>query len=137
LEAALASSTQPLNVFLPVDTPLLPPSFLTWILRRAEITGAVITMPRIGGKPQPLCAVYHRSLLPLFTASLLAGHYKVIDMIAAAAEGRVVDIFDTERVASADPALCNGSTVPPYRWFHNCNTPEDMALLQNALILDQ
>jgi molybdopterin-guanine dinucleotide biosynthesis protein A len=36
IEAALAASTQPLNVFLPVDTPLLPAHFLLWMLERAE-----------------------------------------------------------------------------------------------------
>ena len=73
IEAALAASTMPLNVFLPVDMPLLPAQFLLWMLRRAEITGAVVTVPRINGWPQPLCAVYHRQLLDHITASLLAG----------------------------------------------------------------
>jgi molybdopterin-guanine dinucleotide biosynthesis protein A len=137
MEAALGSSTHPLNVFLPVDLPLLPACFLAWMLMRAEITGAVITVPRIGGELQPLCAVYHRSLLDFFTASLLAGNYKVVAAITAAAGDRVVDIFDTERVVSANPALLNGSLVPPHRWFHNCNTPEDLTFLRNALVLDQ
>ena len=60
IEAALAASRQPLNVFLPVDTPLLPAQFLVWMVRRAEITGALVTVPCINGWPQPLCAVYHR-----------------------------------------------------------------------------
>jgi molybdenum cofactor guanylyltransferase len=137
MEAALASSTHSLNVFLPVDLPLLPPSFLAWMLLRAETTGAVVTVPRIGGELQPLCAVYHRSLLDLFTASLRDGNYKVIAAITAAAVGRAIDIFDTERVASANPALFNCSFVPPHRWFHNCNTPEDLTFLRNALVLDQ
>jgi molybdopterin-guanine dinucleotide biosynthesis protein A len=137
MEAALASSTHSFNVFLPIDMPLLPPSFLAWMLVRAETTGAVITVPRIAGELQPLCAVYHRSLLDLFTASLLAGNHKVVAAITAAADGRAIDIFDTERVASANPALLERSPFPPRRWFHNCNTPEDMALLRNALVLDQ
>jgi molybdenum cofactor guanylyltransferase len=49
IEAALAASACPLNVFLPVDVPLLPPHFLLWMLRRAEITGALVTVPCIGG----------------------------------------------------------------------------------------
>jgi molybdopterin-guanine dinucleotide biosynthesis protein A len=40
IEAALAATTQPLNLFLPVDIPLLPARFLNWMLQRAEITGA-------------------------------------------------------------------------------------------------
>jgi molybdenum cofactor guanylyltransferase len=137
IEAAMAASTQPLNVFLGVDTPLLPARLLAWMLLRAETTGAHITIPRIAGRPQPLCAVYHRELLRQITVSLLAGNYKVITVMTAAAEGQAVDVFDMERVASANPELLDGSPLPLYRWFHNCNTPEDMAASGNALVLNQ
>ena len=63
IEAALAASKQALNVFLPVDMPQLPPDFLLWMLRRAQVTGAPVTVGRINGLPQPLCAVYHKHLL--------------------------------------------------------------------------
>ena len=85
IEAALAASTRPLNVFLPVDLPLLPAHFLLWMLQRAETTGAVMTVPRMNGWPQPLCAVYHRDLLGHITASLRAGDYKVMPVMTAAA----------------------------------------------------
>jgi molybdenum cofactor guanylyltransferase len=137
IEAALAASTQPLNVFLGVDLPLLPARFLTWMLLRAETTGALITIPRIAGRPQPLCAVYHRDLLTHVTASLLAGSYKVIAVMTAAAHGQAIDVFDTERVASVNPELLSWSSLPLYRWFYNCNTPEDMAGIGNALVLTQ
>ena len=78
IEAALAASKQALNLFLPVDMPLLPARFLSWMLLRAEITGALATVPRFNGQPQPLCAVYHRDLLGPITAALLAGNYKVM-----------------------------------------------------------
>lgn len=138
IEAALAASTMPLNVFLPVDMPLLPGQFLLWMLRRAEITGAVVTVPRINGWPQPLCAVYHRQLLDHITASLLAGEYKVMPVVTASApRHRAIDVFDVELVASANPELLALSRLPLYRWFHNCNTPEDMAGVGNALVLSQ
>jgi molybdenum cofactor guanylyltransferase len=136
IEAALAASSQPLNLFLPVDMPLLPPRFLHWMLLRAEITGALVTVPRINGQPQPLCAVYHRDLLRPITASLLAGDYKVMSVVSAAAgQSQTVDVFDTERLASTDPELLGFSPLPLYRWFHNCNRPEDMP--GNALVLSQ
>jgi molybdopterin-guanine dinucleotide biosynthesis protein A len=136
IEAALAASTRPLNVFLPLDMPLLPAKFLVWMLRRAQITGAVVTVPRIIGRPQPLCAVYHRELLGSITTSLLAGNYKVMQVVCSAAT-KPVDIFDVELVASADPEMFAFSPLPAYRWFHNCNTPEDMAGIENALVLTQ
>ena len=136
IEAALAASTQALNVFLPVDMPLLPPGFLLWILRRAQITGALMTVGRINGLPQPLCAVYHKHLLRPHHRSLLAGDYKVMPVVTAAAtEHGNIDLFDVERVDSAQPF--DFSPLPLYRWFHNCNTPGDMAGIENALVLTQ
>jgi molybdopterin-guanine dinucleotide biosynthesis protein A len=138
IEASLAASTQALNIFLPVDMPLLPAQFLLWMLRRAEITGALVTLPRCNGRPHPLCAVYHQHLLSAVTASLLAGNYKVMPVVVAAAAGSgSLDVFDVELVASTQPGLLALSPLPLYRWFHNCNTPEDMAGIRNALVLTQ
>jgi molybdenum cofactor guanylyltransferase len=136
IEAALDATTRPLNLFLPVDMPLIPARFLDWMVQRAEITGAWVTVPRINGSPQPLCAVYHRDLLRPITASLLAGDYKVMPVVSAAAgDSQAIDVFDTERLAST--SLPGFSPLPLYRWFHNCNLPEDMAGLGNALVLSQ
>jgi len=85
IEAALAASSRSLNVFLPIDMPLLPAKFMVWMLRRAQITGAMLTLPRINARPQPLCAVYHRELLGPITRSLLAGDYKVMRVVCSAA----------------------------------------------------
>jgi molybdopterin-guanine dinucleotide biosynthesis protein A len=138
IEAALAATTKGLNLFLPVDMPLLPARFLHWMLLRAEITGALMTVPCINGWPQPLCAVYHRDLLGPITASLLGGNFKVMpEVTAAAGQSQAVDVFDTERLASSHPELLGFSPLPLYRWFHNCNLPEDMAGIGNALVLSQ
>jgi molybdopterin-guanine dinucleotide biosynthesis protein A len=108
------------------------------MLQRAEITGAWVTVPRINGFPQPLCAVYHRDLLRPITAALLAGNYKVMPVITAAAgDSQAVDVFDSERLASTQSDLLAFSPLPLYRWFHNCNQPEDMAGIGNALVLSQ
>jgi molybdopterin-guanine dinucleotide biosynthesis protein A len=146
IEAALAASSRPLNVFLPVDVPLLPAQFLLWMLQRAETTGALVTVPRINGRPQALCAVYHRDLLGHISASLAAGDYKVMSVVMAAAgplsqsagfPSRSIDVFDVELLASANAQLLAFSPLPLYRWFHNCNTPVDMAAMGNALVLTQ
>lgn len=141
IEAALAASAQPLNVFMPVDMPLMPPHFLLWMLQRAAITGALVTVPRINGRPQPLCAVYHRDLLDHLTAMLLTGEHKVIRAVTGAARAQSpahnIDIFDAELVASTQAQMGAFSPLPLYRWFHNCNTPEDMADIGNALVLTQ
>jgi molybdopterin-guanine dinucleotide biosynthesis protein A len=138
IEAALTASSRPLNVFVPLDMPLLPAKFLVWMLYRAQITGAMATVPRINGRPQPLCAVYHRDLLGPITTSLLAGDYKVMRVVSSAApQTDSIDIFDVELVSSADAEMLAFSPLPAFRWFHNCNTPEDIAGIENALFLTQ
>jgi molybdenum cofactor guanylyltransferase len=119
IEAALAASHSTFNVFLPVDMPLLPATFLTWMLQRAQITGSLATIPRINGQPQPLCAVYQRDLLPSISSALSRGDYKVMPAVGQA------DLFDVEMLASTSLEIA----TPVYRWFHNCNTPEDALVL--------
>jgi molybdenum cofactor guanylyltransferase len=137
IEAALAATSQPLNVFLPVDVPRLPAPFLAWMLRRAGSTGALVTVPRFNGLAQPLCAVYHQNLLGGVSASLAAGNYKVMAVVTAAAlrltSSEAIDVFDVELLSSTDAEFLSFSSLPLYRWFHNCNTPEDI----NALVLSE
>lgn len=137
IEAALLATAQPLNLFLPVDLPLLPPQFLHWMVHRAELTGALATIPRVNGRPQPLSAVYHRDLLPGITRSLTTNNYKVLSSITASANTHQIDIFDLEHLASVNPQWHTWSPTLIHRWFHNCNTPEDLSALENALVLTQ
>jgi molybdenum cofactor guanylyltransferase len=135
IEAALAATNQNLNIFLPVDMPLVPPSFLTWMLHRAQTTAAFATIPRINGLAQPLCAIYHRHLLEPVSAALAEGDWKVMPTIHAAAGPGGIDLFDVERVVSSDFTMAAFSPLPLYRWFHNCNSPGDMTGLEDALVL--
>jgi molybdenum cofactor guanylyltransferase len=128
METALARSEAALVMVLGVDLPLLPTEFLAWILERALTTGAVVTMPRLLGKPQPLCAVYRRELLPGLSAALEAGDYKVMDMVERAA-GKL-DCFDAERVAATGAWR---SAMPTHQQFMNCNTPAELKVAQRLL----
>jgi hypothetical protein len=77
-------------------------------------------------------------LLGSITRSLITGDYKVMRVVCAAAPRTdSIDIFDVEQVSSADPGMLAFSPLPAYRWFHNCNRPEDMAGIENALVLSQ
>ncbi|HEY4045875.1 MAG TPA: molybdenum cofactor guanylyltransferase [Acidobacteriaceae bacterium] len=134
IEAALTATCEPLNLFLPIDMPLVPAAFLSWILLRAEVTGAIATLPRAGGAVQPLCAVYHRDLLTQVTRSLLAGDYKVTRVLELAfgedAGMQRVDAFDIELLVTTYPALAGESVIPAHRWFENCNSPQDLEAVE-------
>ena len=125
IEAALAVSSTELNLFLPVDLPLLPSAFLRWLAARAEVSQAVATIPVVADRPQPLCAVYSRRLLEGIRRCLAAGDRKVMSGIRAAADSlsEPIDRFDVETVASTLGAEWPASPVKD--WFRNVNTPAD------------
>ncbi|MGI8770449.1 MAG: molybdenum cofactor guanylyltransferase [Acidobacteriaceae bacterium] len=131
IEAALRASDAPRNLCVAVDLPLLPAPWLGYLMERAELTGAAATIPYAGGRPQPLCAVYRRELLPFLSAALAAGDYKVMRVIEAAAlalNGEwAIDRFDCERIW---PALRGDEPLAPVgEAFLNCNTPQDLELV--------
>jgi molybdopterin-guanine dinucleotide biosynthesis protein A len=136
IDAALAISDARLNLFQPVDLPWLPTDLLAWMVERAESTESLATIPRLQGRLQPLCAVYHREFWPYARAALMTGNFKVMDAVnsAAIAKGFRIDCFDVENIATAlgwrQPNLL-------HRWFDNLNTPADLekaALEQSASI---
>jgi len=138
--SSLAASDQDLNLFLPVDLPLLPIEFLRWMAARAEQTAALATIPRLQGRPQPLCAVYHRALLSHAQAALAVGDAKVTRAVerASAATGSAIDAFDIEAIAaSLTPASAWPETPSVHRWFQNLNTPGDLekAALEESTII--
>ncbi len=125
METALTKSEAPLVLIVGVDLPLLEVEFLAWMLRRASTTGAMATIPRLGGEPQPLCAVYRRELLDGVTGALETGDYKVMVAVERAAAGGRLDSFDVERLAATGAWR---STRATHWQFMNCNTPEELTL---------
>ena len=130
METALARSEAALVMVLGVDLPLLPTEFLAWMLRRPSITGATATIPRLLGKPQPLCAVYRRELVPGITAALEAGDYRVMDMVERSTAAGRLDCFDAERVAATGAWR---SAVATHQQFMNCNTPAELKVAARVL----
>lgn len=131
LEAALAVCRAEYSLFLPVDLPALPVDFLRWLLARAAAGDALAIIPECGGRPQPLCAVYHRKLQPGFRAALASGSYRVMAAAAssAASLGEPLDRFRVESVCAAIAPGTLPASPPPHRWFRNVNTPADYRLL--------
>ena len=104
--SALAHSDSEWNVFLPVDTPFVPAVALNRLLFVAAHFPSVCVMARNGGRPQPLCAVYSRTALPVLRSELEHGRWKVTEAIAAAGRYKMVDFEEKS-------------------WFINLNTPDD------------
>ena len=132
LSTALHEGASPLVLVLGVDLPLVAAALLQALLERARTTGAMATIPRAVGRPQPLCAVYRRELAPAVGRLLAGDTFKMMYgvQLAAAESGGGVDAFDVEALAAA-------GAVPLERpvafQFLNCNTPADLSMAERWL----
>jgi len=113
IHAALCASTTELNLILAVDLPLATAALLRFIVEQARAADAVVTVPRIAGGYQPLCAVYRRAFAPLAQAALVAGRNK-IDALFADTTTRILEEPELRRFAFSAAM------------FDNLNTPEDL-----------
>ena len=121
MEAALASIAGPPQpvLFVPVDLPLLPAAFLETLFHRAESSGALATVPLLGGQPQPLCAVYSSSLAPELREALGREDRKVMRVLEQLVPANRFDRFRVEALATLQ------NWHAPHRWFWNANTPAE------------
>lgn len=113
IHAALTASTTELNLILAVDLPLITESLLRFLIEQSAASEAVVTVPRVAGGYQPLCAVYRRAFAPIAQAALESGKNK-IDALFTTATLRVLEESELDRFAFHAPM------------FENLNSPEDL-----------
>lgn len=105
---ALEHTSAEWNLIVACDLPQLTPAFLLRLLEAAETSGCDALLPHTrGGRPEPLCAVYRRSVREILEHRFRAGTRKV----TLALEG--LGVFRLE--------------VSEALQFQNVNTPEDWA----------
>lgn len=112
IHAALRWSSTELNLVLGVDTPFIDTAFLRYLVEQAAASGAVVTVPRVAGQRQPLCAVYRREFADLAEQALQAGRNR-IDALFEQTSARIIDETEMRKLAF-DPGM-----------FDNLNTPEE------------
>ena len=111
VHAALAAASRPWVIVLACDMPFVTPDVLRFLLaHRADVD---VVMPRVGGREEPLHAVYRREVcLPAVEAAIRRGMRRVISFLPTVR----VRYIDDDVLRSVDPAL---------RSFWNANTPEE------------
>ncbi len=123
IHAALCITKTELNLILAVDTPLVGPDFLAWLLEQARASSELVVVPEALGGLQPLAAVYHRSVRDVAEQALRRGDYKIGHLFSLAPTRSV---SETEiRAAGFSPML-----------FRNVNTfeeYEDLVQKEDAL----
>ena len=112
IHAALSASASELNLMLAVDLPFVHAEFLNFLIGRANASGATVTVPRSGGRFQPLCAVYGKSFAEVAGQALRAGQNK-IDPLFSSVSTAVVEQAELE---------AQGFSAEIFR---NLNTPSD------------
>ncbi len=111
LHAALEAAHGDLVALVACDMPFVSAEVFAFLLALAR--GADVVMPRIGGREEPLHAVYRREVcLPAVEAAIGAGQRRLIAFLPRV-RVRYVDEDELRRV---DPDL---------RSFVNVNTPEE------------
>jgi molybdopterin-guanine dinucleotide biosynthesis protein A len=112
IHAALSSSNVEVNLMLAVDLPFVDSRFLDYLISQADESGAVVTVPFIAGRYQPLCAVYRRAFAVLAEKALAAG------------KNRIDALF-----AQVPLCIINDEELSRAGWnagvFRNVNTPEE------------
>ena len=84
IEAALSASAADWNLIVACDMPRLALPLLRGILDEAQAhphAGCILPVSD-GGRAEPLCAVYHKRILPAISAALKAGTRKVTEALA-------------------------------------------------------
>ena len=114
IHAAVRASREDLNLILAVDMPFVEASFLEYLVQRARAGAAVVTVPRIAGRWQPLCALYRRGFADVAEPALRAGKNK-IDPLFGQVSLQVIEEAELQEQSFAS------------EMFRNVNTPEELS----------
>lgn len=114
IHAALSTIDEPRAFIAGCDMPLLAPQLIRFLCTLAEEEDWDVVLPWLSTGPEPLCAVYSQSTLPVIEKNLKQRNCKLTDILAELRVRRV-----------GEPELL--SVVPDLTTFHNINRPEDLA----------
>ena len=108
---------QILNLVIGVDLPLLEVGFLQYLVLAAQGFQALVTVPRVAGYYEPLCAVYRKEFGALADEGLVANRNKVDALFSNVP----LCVIPDETLAQHGFSLT---------MFRNANTPEDWKQIQ-------
>lgn len=112
IHAALVHSNAAWNLIMGVDLPFLKAEFLRFLIDRARLSDALVAVPYVAGRFQPLCGVYRKEFASNAEAALSKGNNQVHALFADVA----LRTIDEHEIVEA-----GFSTA----MFRNVNTPAD------------
>jgi molybdopterin-guanine dinucleotide biosynthesis protein A len=109
IEAGLAVTRNEVTFAVACDMPYVTREFAEMAVTAAR--GCDAAIPRVDGRPEPVCAAYRRSSLAAVTAALDAGSLKAAD---------IADRLDVTWLEGLEPDLFRSlNTTEDYRRFHD------------------
>jgi molybdopterin-guanine dinucleotide biosynthesis protein A len=111
LEAGLMAAREEVTFALACDMPYLTEEVAEMAVAAARTSDAAI--PRVGDRPEPVCAAYRRSALPAITSALESGDLKLTNL---------AERLDVTWLEGLDPEL-----------FRSLNTPDDYERFRESL----
>jgi len=109
IEAGLTVARHEVTFAIACDMPFVTRAVAEMAVAAAR--GCDAAMPRVGGRPEPVCAAYRRSSLPAVTAALDAGRLKASDLC---------EQLDVTWLEGLDPDLFRSlNTLEEYKRFHD------------------
>ncbi len=116
IASALHWSPEPWVLVLASDMPDIHPAMLEALLAAREDKHDIIAAHAMG-RVQPLLALYHRRLLPVFDELLTKERQRISDLLLQPPSGVSVRLLSEQEVQRADPEM---------RSFRNVNRPTDL-----------
>ena len=109
IEAGLTVARHEVVFAIACDMPYVPRGLAERAVAAARSCDAA--MPRIDGRPEPVCAAYRRSSLPAVTAALDAGRFRAAEL---------AERLDVTWLEGLDPDLFRSlNTAADYERFHD------------------
>jgi molybdopterin-guanine dinucleotide biosynthesis protein A len=149
MEAALLHSAFDWNLFLPVDMPFLPSSFIAawlrkWLQEWKDGTGMPVRMLTVDGRPQPGFCLLHKDVVPFLSVSLDRAQFKLLPAFEAASKELAIQrgllpgarLWNVPVTGFANPEnecregwseMTDAQQAAKHLWFANLNTPEELA----------
>lgn len=152
IEAALKHSRYDWNLFMPVDMPFFPSTFLYFWVRKMVLARRPvkkIAMFSVEDVPQPALCLLHREVIPFVSVAIEAGKYKLFPVLEEAGrqlaerygmppEWVFLNLSWTEMSRFSTNALAKRGDEAWWTlterqqevrrlWFTNLNTPEEFA----------
>ena len=125
--SALATTSVPLALFMPIDMPLLQASLIVYLLHHATVTESAVTVVSVGGFIQTFPVIIDIAALPSLQLSLDSQDRNCLHAFRAAADplSRPFTVLPIELLLQAGQ-VSSPLAVPPGLWFLNINTPHDL-----------